>query len=100
MEKSNVNIFVRQIKGKRSDNFEHSFKSENESSTFEDYVYKLPPPKSKSELGLNINQRVPENLPKDVKTSINFETVSRHSFFLFTFTIIGIILCSICYLVY
>jgi len=69
-------LAARQIKGKKSDNFERSFKSENESSVYEDYVYKLPSPKSKSELGLDINQRIPQNLPKDVKTSMNIVTTS------------------------
>jgi len=55
---------------------ERSFKSENESSTYEDYVYKLPLPKSKSEVGLDINHRIPQNLPKDVKTSLDIENVS------------------------
>jgi len=69
-------FYIRQLKSKKSENLERSFKNENDSSTFEDYVYKLPPPKSKSEVGHEINHRTPQNLPKDVKTSMDIETVS------------------------
>lgn len=55
---------------------ERSLKNENESSTVEDYVYKLPPPKSKSEVGLDINHRMPQKLPKDEKTSVDDITKS------------------------
>lgn len=69
--------FNRQVKGRKSDNLERSFKNENESSTVEDYVYKLPPPKSKSEVGLDINCKMPQDLPKDVKTSMDVTIVSN-----------------------
>lgn len=55
---------------------ERSNRSENESSTVEDYVYKLPLPKSKSEIGLDINDRTPNNLPKDTITNLDIEIVS------------------------
>lgn len=58
---------------------ERSLKSENESSTVEDYVYKLPPPKSKQEVGLDINQRIPLNLPKDVSATVDFKTLIQVS---------------------
>lgn len=55
---------------------ERSLKSENESSTIEDYVYKLPPPKSRPEHGTDIIHRVPMNLPKDVISTIDTKIVS------------------------
>lgn len=54
---------------------ERSLKSENESSTVEDYVYKLPPPKCKEDIGLDINQRIPLNLPKDVSATVDLKTI-------------------------
>lgn len=46
-------------------------KNDNESSVVEDYVYKLPPPKSKSD----VNDRAPNNLPKDVKSVLDIKIV-------------------------
>lgn len=60
---------------------ERSFKSDNESSTVEDYVYKLPPPKCKSDVRLDTNFKAPSNLPKDVITSLNIKTVSNMELF-------------------
>lgn len=71
-----MHIFFRQIKGKKSETLERSFKSENESSLVEDYVYKLPPPKSKSEVGLDNDLKTPSNLPKDVMTTMDTTIVS------------------------
>ncbi|KAE9526574.1 hypothetical protein AGLY_013222 [Aphis glycines] len=72
-------LSARQVKSKKSENFERSLKSENESSTIEDYVYKLPPPKSRPEHETDIIHRVPKNLPRDVistiDTKINIEEV-------------------------
>lgn len=56
----------------------------------EDYVYKLPPPKSKSEVGLDANLITPTNLPKDIVTKLDVIIVSEllHFFFIvFYFTI-------------
>lgn len=49
---------------------ERSFKSDNDSSTIEDYVYKLPPPIIKSEAGIE-DKKMPQNLPKDLVTEID-----------------------------
>jgi len=73
---------------------ERSYKSENESSTVEDYVYKLPPPKSKSEVGLDASLKTPPNLPKDITTSMDVVIVSdllQFLFFSFTFFVIILI---------
>lgn len=67
------------MKGRRSENLERSYKSENESSTVEDYVYKLPPPKTKSEVGLDANLKSPPDLPKDVTTTMDVIIVSNLS---------------------
>lgn len=64
-------LSARQVKGRRSENLERSYKNDNELSTVEDYVYKLPPPKSKSEVGLDANLTIPPNLPKDIVTKID-----------------------------
>uniref|UniRef100_A0A2S2QG13 Protein lin-37 n=1 Tax=Sipha flava TaxID=143950 RepID=A0A2S2QG13_9HEMI len=64
-------LSARQVKGKKSEHLERSLKIDNESSTVEDYVYKLPPPKSKSEMGIDINNRMPKNLPKDERTTLD-----------------------------
>jgi hypothetical protein len=65
------------VKGKKSEHLERSLKIDNESSTVEDYVYKLPPPKSKSEMGIDINNRMPKNLPKDERTTLDVLIVSH-----------------------
>lgn len=77
----------RLVKGKKSENLERSSRSENESSTVEDYVYKLPLPKSKSEIGLDINDRIPKNLPKDTTTTLNIEIVCILMYYNFYFSI-------------
>lgn len=64
------------MKGKKSENLERSLKIDNESSTVEDYVYKLPPPKSKLEIGFDINHKMPKNLPKDETTTLDILIVS------------------------
>lgn len=60
---------------------DRSLKSENESSTIEDYVYKLPTPKSIRENGNDIIHRIPINLPKDVITTLDIQTVSLVFFY-------------------
>lgn len=62
---------------------ERSIKSDNESSTIEDYVYKLPPPKSRPEDETDIIHRVPMNLPKDVISTLDIKTVSNVLQFVF-----------------
>jgi len=64
---------------------ERSLKSENESSTIEDYVYKLPPPKSRPENETDIIHRVPMNLPRDVVSTIDTKIVSDILKFVFLF---------------
>jgi len=64
---------------------ERSLKSENESSTIEDYVYKLPPPKSRPEHEKNVIRRVPINLPRDVISTIDTKIVSDVLQFVFLF---------------
>ncbi|XP_050428929.1 protein lin-37 homolog isoform X2 [Adelges cooleyi] len=66
-------LSARQSKNKKIDNLEHSLKSENESSVSEDFVYKLPTPKSKSEIGINVDCKVPHNLPKDTSSSLDLK---------------------------
>lgn len=56
---------------------ERLFKSENDSSTVEDYVYKLPPPNNKSDIENGINSKMPKNLPKDSLTTLDVKTVSN-----------------------
>lgn len=83
-----VTIFhFRQVKGKKSDTLERSFKSENESSSVEDYVYKMPPPKSKAEVGLDEDLKIPSDLPKDVETTMDTTIVSDVSEFNFLFSV-------------
>ncbi|XP_060842533.1 protein lin-37 homolog [Rhopalosiphum padi] len=67
-------LSARQVKSKKSENLERSIKSDNESSTIEDYVYKLPPPKSRPEDETDIIHRVPMNLPKDVISTLDIKT--------------------------
>lgn len=67
-------LSARQIKSKRSENLERSLKTDNESSTIEDYVYKLPPPKSRPEDETGAIHRIPINLPKDVMTTLDIKT--------------------------
>lgn len=55
---------------------ERSLKIDNESSTIEDYVYKLPPPKSRPENETDVIYRIPLNLPKDVVTKMDIKNVS------------------------
>ncbi|VVC36317.1 Protein LIN37 [Cinara cedri] len=69
-------LSARLMKGKKNENLERLFKSENDSSTVEDYVYKLPPPKSKSDIGNSFNSKIPKNLPKDITTSLDTRTFS------------------------
>jgi len=64
---------------------ERLLKSENESSTIEDYVYKLPPPKSRPEHETDIIHRVPKNLPRDVISTIDTKIVSDILQFVFLF---------------
>lgn len=73
-----ITIFFnfRQVKSKKSENLERSLKNDNESSTIEDYVYKLPPPKSRPEDETDIIYRIPINLPKDVVTKMDIKNVS------------------------
>jgi len=66
----------RQIKSKKSEHLERSLKIDHESSTIEDYVYKLPPPKSRPENDTDAVQRIPLNLPKDVVTKMDIKNVS------------------------
>lgn len=56
---------------------ERLFKNENDSSSIEDYVYKLPPPINKSDIENGINSKMPKNLPKDVLTKLDIKTVSN-----------------------
>jgi len=65
------------------ENLERSLKSENESSSIEDYVYKLPPPKSRPEDETDVIHRIPLNLPKDVITTMDITTVSNVLQFVF-----------------
>lgn len=55
---------------------ERSLKIDNESSIIEDYVYKLPPPKSRPENETDVVHRIPINLPKDVVTKMDIKNVS------------------------
>jgi len=55
---------------------ERSLKIDSESSTIEDYVYKLPPPKSRPEDETDVSYRIPINLPKDVVTKMDIKNVS------------------------
>ncbi|XP_025199394.1 protein lin-37 homolog [Melanaphis sacchari] len=64
-------LSARQIKSKKSENLERSLKSENESSTIEDYVYKLPPPNSRPENETDIIHRIPMNLPRDITSTLD-----------------------------
>ncbi|KAL4142810.1 hypothetical protein QTP88_005209 [Uroleucon formosanum] len=66
-------LSARQVKSKRSENMERSLKIDNESSTIEDYVYKLPPPKSRPENETDVIYRIPLNLPKDVVTKMDIK---------------------------
>lgn len=76
--KLEVDIFkyFRQVKCKKNENLERLFKSENDPSIIEDYVYKLPPPKNKSDIENGTNSKMPTNLPKDVLTKLDVKTVS------------------------
>lgn len=73
-----ITIFLnfRQVKSKKSEHLERSLKIDNESSTIEDYVYKLPPPKSRPEDETDAIYRIPINLPKDVVTKMDIKNVS------------------------
>lgn len=62
----------RQVKGKKSEN-ERLLKNDSDSSLVEDFVYKLPPPKPKSD----ISDRTPKDLPKDVISVLDVKTVSN-----------------------
>ncbi|XP_022177074.1 protein lin-37 homolog [Myzus persicae] len=66
-------LSARQVKSKKSENLERSLKVDSESSTIEDYVYKLPPPKSRSEDETDVIRRIPINLPKDVVTKMDIK---------------------------
>ncbi|CAI6365468.1 unnamed protein product [Macrosiphum euphorbiae] len=66
-------LSARQVKSKKSEHLERSLKIDNESSTIEDYVYKLPPPKSRPEDETDAIYRIPINLPKDVVTKMDIK---------------------------
>jgi len=68
---NNKFLNFRQVKSKKSENLERSLKIDNESSTIEDYVYKLPPPKSRPENKTDVVHKIPTNLPKDVVTKLD-----------------------------
>ncbi|XP_050533017.1 protein lin-37 homolog [Daktulosphaira vitifoliae] len=64
-------LSARQSKNKKTDVSERSFKSDNDSTVVEDYVYKLPTPKIKLEIGIDEECFMPLDLPKDTLTTLD-----------------------------